>query len=100
MSSSPAANAAMQRLGEARGGIDMLVPLGSISCCPAGGLSQSGGPPLAAGTRSRGLCTRDLEDIRALLRANRGTLEMAAVEILCPVWPPRHVFQPGSNLLL
>jgi hypothetical protein len=82
MSSSPVANAAMQRLGDARGGIDMRVPRGSISFCPAGGLSQSGGPSLATGTRSRGLCTRDLEDIRALLRANRGTLEMAAVEVI------------------
>ena len=25
---------------------------------------------------------------------------MAAVEILCPVWPPRDAFQTGSNLLL
>lgn len=25
---------------------------------------------------------------------------MAAVEILCPVWPPRDGFRVGSNLLL
>jgi hypothetical protein len=25
---------------------------------------------------------------------------MAAVEILCPVWPPRDAFRAGSNLLL
>ena len=25
---------------------------------------------------------------------------MAAVEILCPVWPPRDAFQTGGNLLL
>ena len=25
---------------------------------------------------------------------------MAAVEILCPVWPPRDAFRVGSNLLL
>lgn len=25
---------------------------------------------------------------------------MAAVEILCPVWPPRDAFLAGSNLLL
>lgn len=25
---------------------------------------------------------------------------MAAVEILCPVWPPRDGFRAGSNMLL
>jgi hypothetical protein len=25
---------------------------------------------------------------------------MAAVEILCPIWPPRDAFRVGGNLLL
>lgn len=73
--------------------------------------------------------TQDLEDIRALLRANRAALEspephfaadgglraaprreadpyealdslMAAVEVLCPVWPSRGVFAEGGRMLL
>jgi hypothetical protein len=57
--------------------------------------------------------TQDLEDIRALMRANRQLLNeteldpcatlddlMCVVEALCPVWPQRPSFASSSPIVL